>query len=85
LDPGVLPTLVPSVVPLIVQLTGAEPRPAFSPVPEGAPLLVMPAPLLPIAPSLFMGVVLHAASEKAMTPPRIKPDIVVFIIAPCVV
>ena len=94
---GVLEALEASAVPLTVQLTCAAPRPAFSPVPAGTLLpvllplplpplpLVAPAPLLPLAVSPFIGVVLQAARPSAMTPPRIKLDIVVFIIAPYVV
>jgi hypothetical protein len=70
--PLVIPTPDDPALPLV---------PALPPVPvlPLAPLLV---PLLPIAPSLFMPVELQPASANAMTLPRTRLVIAVFIIAP---
>jgi hypothetical protein len=77
----VLDAFVPSAFILVVQLTGAAPRILLVPstvVPSLAE--VVPAMLLPIEESLFIGVVLHAASVNAITPPRIMLGIVDFML-----
>jgi hypothetical protein len=83
-----LPVPVPLPLLLLPPLLPLPPLP-LPPLVPPAPLLLLPvvapAPLLPLAVSPFIGVVLHAARPSAMTPPRIKLDIVVFIIAPYVV
>lgn len=45
-------------------------------------VVVTPALLLPVALSVSNDVVLHADSVHASMPPKIKPEIVVFMIAP---
>jgi hypothetical protein len=72
--PLVIPTPDDPALPLAV----LPPVPVLLPVPV-LPLLV---PLLPIAPSLFMPVELQPASANAMTLPRTRLVIAVFIIAP---
>jgi hypothetical protein len=85
-----LAALVPSAAVLVVQLTGAAPRAVLVPS-AFAPLLLLviaawllPA-ALPVALSVFIGVVLQAASVSAIMPPRIMPGIVVFMNSPEVV
>ena len=84
--PGVIAAVFVASVPVIVQLTGAAPRLAFSLLPcVIVALLVAPAWLLPIDASVLAGVVLHAASVNAVTLPRIMLVIVVFMSASSVV
>jgi hypothetical protein len=77
-DDPALP-LVPALPPVPVPVPVLPPVPVLLPVLPLAPLLVA---LLPIAPSLFMPVELQPASANAMTLPRTRLVIAVFIIAP---